>query len=241
MSSRLPSNRSVNDIPAQLPHEFEVYGKGWPKGDDCYLRPTRGRWLKNKTLILLPTYNERENVGKLCTDIMGLGLDADILCVDDNSPDGTGDLLDRLAEAHSNVMVLHRPRKMGIGSAHLDGIRWAYDHHYATLVTMDCDFSHQPEHIRDLLNESVRYEVVVGSRYLSKHSLRGWSLFRKSLTLLGHSLTRFLLRMKYDATGGFRAYRLDTIPREVFDLVQSKGYSFLFESLYILHANRVID
>ena len=169
---------------------------------------------------------------------MGLGLDADILCVDDNSPDGTGDLLDRLAEAHSNVMVLHRPRKMGIGSAHLDGIRWAYDHHYATLVTMDCDFSHQPEHIRDLLNESVRYEVVVGSRYLSKHSLRGWSLFRKSLTLLGHSLTRFLLRMKYDATGGFRAYRLDTIPREVFDLVQSKGYSFLFESLYILHANR---
>ena len=176
--------------------------------------------MKDKTLILLPTYNERKNVEKLCSDIMGLGLDAHILFVDDNSPDGTGELLDQLAEAHPNVKVLHRPRKMGIGSAHLDGIRWAYDHQYARLVTMDCDFSHQPEHIRDFLNKCVSYEVVVGSRYLSKDSLREWSLFRKSLTLLGHALTRFLLRMKYDAKGGFRAYRLDAIPREVFDLVQ---------------------
>ena len=145
--------------------------------------------MRDRTLVLIPTYNERENVEKLCADILGLGLDADILFVDDSSPDGTGDLLDLLAEAHTSVIVLHRPRKMGIGSAHLDGIHWAYDHQYARLVTMDCDFSHQPEHIRDLLHECVRYEVVVGSRYLSEHSLRGWSLFRKSLTLLGHGLT----------------------------------------------------
>ncbi len=193
--------------------------------------------MKDRTLVLLPTYNERDNVETLCSDIMGLGLDLDILFVDDNSPDGTGELLDRLAEAHPSVKVVHRPRKMGIGSAHLEGIRWAYDHQYARLVTMDCDFSHQPERIRAFLNKCVSYEVVVGSRYLSKDSLREWSLFRRGLTLLGHALTRVLLRMKYDATGGFRAYRLEAIPREVFDLVQSKGYSFLFESLYILHAN----
>ena len=133
--------------------------------------------------------------------------------------------------------MLHRPQKLGIGSAHLDGIRWAYDHGYTTLVTMDADFAHRPEHIVDLLKRARESDVVVGSRYLPGGSMKVWSRRRRLLALVGHTLTRVVLGMTYDATGAYRAYRLDVIPLRVFELVRSKGYSFFLESLYILHRN----
>src|SRR6266542_1373614 len=97
-----------------------------------------------KTLIFIPTYNERNNVEEMAKQILALGLDADLMFMDDNSPDGTGEILDRLARTHQRVLVRHRPEKLGIGSAHLDGVRWAYDHGYDSLITMDCDFTHSP-------------------------------------------------------------------------------------------------
>lgn len=193
--------------------------------------------VQSKTLILIPTYNERENAEKLCMHIIGYQLGADILFLDDNSPDGTGEILDRLTRVYSNVNVMHRPRKLGIGTAHLDGIKWAYEHNYTTLITMDCDFTHLPMYLPEFIQYSQDNAVVVGSRYLLEESLREWSLVRKTLTLVGHLLTRTLLRMKYDATGAYRAYRLDIIPPEAFGLVRSRGYSFFYESLYILHRN----
>ena len=193
---------------------------------------------QRKTLILIPTYNERENAEKLCLQIIGSRLDADILFLDDNSPDGTGEILDRLTRVYPNVQVMHRPSKLGIGTAHLDGIKWAYEHNYTTLITMDCDFTHLPMYLPDFIEHSSDNDVVVGSRYLLDESLQEWSLLRKTLTLVGHLLTRTLLRMKYDATGAYRAYRLDIIPPEAFGLVQSRGYSFFYESLYILHRNK---
>ena len=189
------------------------------------------------TLVFVPTYNERENVERLCLEILALDLEADILFLDDNSPDGTGRILDRLAAAHDNVFAIHRAGKLGIGSAHRDGINWAYDHGYKTLVTMDCDFTHRPQDLPEFLRKSRDFGMVVGSRYIRKESLSDWTFFRKVMTSLGHYLTTTLLRMKYDATGAFRAYRLDRIPREIFTRVRSTSYSFFFESLYAVHVN----
>ena len=187
-----------------------------------------------KTVIFIPTYNESDNAPQICKQIHALGLDADVLFVDDNSPDGTGETLEALKASYPRLIVHHRPGKLGIGSAHLDGIRWAYDQGYARLITMDCDFSHSPADIPRLMEASEGYDVVLGSRFLQKDSLPAWSLFRKFMTMLGHFLTRTLLRIKYDATGAFRLYDLKIIPFGLFKAVRSKSYSFFFESLFVL-------
>lgn len=189
-------------------------------------------------LVFVPTYNERDNVEELYREIRKLPVELDILFLDDNSPDGTGELIDRLSKSDARVFTIHRKGKLGVGSAHFDGINWAYDHGYTVLVTMDCDFTHPPHKILDALEQKDRADVVVGSRYMTQGSLTGWNFMRKLLTWTGHALTRTLLGMSFDATGAFRLYRLDKIPRPAFSLVTSKGYSFFFESLYILHFNK---
>jgi dolichol-phosphate mannosyltransferase len=190
-----------------------------------------------KTLIFIPTYDERDNVGPMCAEILALGLDADLLFMDDASPDGTGQLLDELAARHPRVQVVHRAGKEGIGSAHQAGIALAYDRGYERLVTLDCDFTHRPAMIPQFLERNETADAVVGSRYLEGDSLPGWSAVRKSLTTLGHVLTKNMLGISQDATGAFRAYNLTTIPRELFGLVQSRGYAFFFESMLVLQRN----
>jgi dolichol-phosphate mannosyltransferase len=191
-----------------------------------------------KMLIFVPTYEEHENVGEMCKQLHALGLDADILFIDDNSPDGTGAILDKLAEQHPRMTVLHRTGKLGIGSAHQDGIAWAYDHDYDTLVTLDCDFTHSPTDIPRLL-EPQGCELTVGSRYMRDNSLPDWNLIRRFLTNFGHLLTKGLLGIQYDATGALRIYRLNRIPRPLFALVQARSYGFFFESMFILGHNGV--
>jgi dolichol-phosphate mannosyltransferase len=190
-----------------------------------------------KTLIVIPTYNERENVREMCERVVALGLDADLLFIDDGSPDGTGQLLDDLASEYGRVRVVHRSGKSGIGSAHLDGIALAYTEGYGRLVTLDCDFTHAPELIPSFLERGQTVDVVVGSRYIESDSLPGWTLIRRVLTGAGHLLTKTLLGISQDATGAFRIYDLTRIPREVFGLVRSTGYSFFFESLLIVARN----
>ena len=190
-----------------------------------------------RTLIFIPTYNEAENIQTLFDRIQRTHVDADFLLLDDNSPDGTGGIIDRLAAENPRVHTIHRAGKLGVGSAHRDGIRWAYQHGYQLLLTMDSDFTHSPERIPGFLSNAADADVVVGSRYLSRGSLEGWNPFRRLLTHLGHFLTRMLLRMPHDATGAFRVYRLDRIPAGLFDIVYSRSYSFFFESLYILWLN----
>jgi len=192
-----------------------------------------------RTLIFIPTYNEAENVEALFHKIRALELDTDFLFLDDNSPDGTGKIINRLAEGYPNVNVIHREGKQGIGSAHNMGLRWAYQHEYKLVVTMDCDFTHSPARIPEFLAHAGDFDIVVGSRYLRKGSLRGWNPLRRSLTWFGHFLTTFLLGLPYDATGAFRAYRLDGIPCGSLDLIYSRGYSFFFESLYVFWLNKV--
>lgn len=193
---------------------------------------------RSDLLICIPTYNEAENIEVLFRSIQQLNLNADILFLDDNSPDGTGQIAEKIATENPNVCVLHRPGKLGIGSAHLTGIRWAREHGYRLLLTMDCDFTHSPERITDFLSHSDEYDVVIGSRYLQPGSLRTWNYLRKFLTHFGHFLTTTFLKMPHDATGAFRLYRLDRISPSLFDAVQSRSYSFFFESLYILWLNK---
>jgi dolichol-phosphate mannosyltransferase len=190
-----------------------------------------------RTLIFVPTYNERENVGPMCEQILALGLDADVVFLDDASPDGTGTELDRLAALHPRVRAVHRAGKSGIGSAHQDGIALAYANGYERLITLDCDFTHSPTLIPAFLSSTETADVVIGSRYLEADSLPGWSLMRKSLTSVGHLLTKNMLGISQDATGAFRAYNLKTIPAGLFQLVQSKGYAFFFESMLVLQRN----
>jgi dolichol-phosphate mannosyltransferase len=191
-----------------------------------------------KTLIVIPTYNERDNVTPLWQGLAALGLDADVVFIDDGSPDGTGEILDGLAAANPRLKIIHRPGKLGIGTAHQAGIAYAYDHNYGILTTMDADFTHSPDNIPLLMQRLGDSDVAVGSRYIQNHSLAGWRLWRKFLTGLAHVLTTWLLDLKYDSTGAFRIYRLDRIPREIFLLVKSSGYSFFFESLHLLHFNK---
>jgi dolichol-phosphate mannosyltransferase len=190
-------------------------------------------------LIFVPTFNERDNAERMFRQLAALGLDADILFLDDNSPDGTGEILDRLAKENPRLSVIHRPGRLGIGTAHLDGIAWAYNCGYDILITLDCDFTHTPADVLRLLEKSDSHDVVVGSRWMKADSLPGWNFMRRSLTNLGHLLTRTLLRMPYDATGAFRVYNLQRIPRAVFELVQSRGYAFFLESMFLFTRNGI--
>ncbi len=189
-------------------------------------------------MVFIPTYNERDNIGPLVAEIRLLSKEWDLLLLDDNSPDGTGAIMDQLAQTDSRIRVIHRTGKLGIGSAHRDGIEWAYKQGYSLLVTMDADFTHSPTNILKLIEKSAESDVVVGSRYLQEKSLAGWNPVRKILTWTAHVLTTVLLGLKYDSTGAFRLYRLDRLPLATFRLVRSNSYSFFFESLHIINFNK---
>ena len=127
--------------------------------------------MKKETLIFIPTYNEKENVKRMYDQICELKLEADILFLDDNSPDGTGAILDKLAAQDNHLNVIHRAVKDGVGSAHIEAIKWAYDKSYRKILTMDCDFTHSPKYIDEFIKYSDDYDVVIGSRFLIKNIL----------------------------------------------------------------------
>ena len=185
-------------------------------------------------LVMIPTYNESENVRIIYGRVRAALPKAEILFVDDNSPDGTGKILDELASTDPTVQVLHREGKLGIGSAHLAGIEWAYQHGTRVLVTMDADCTHSPEEVSLFIDASEKAAVVVGSRFIGEGGINQWPLHRRMITKGGHFLTQLVLGMRYDATGAYRVYRLDKIPQGIFGLVRSRDYSFFYESLKVI-------
>ena len=188
----------------------------------------------SSTLVMIPTYNESENVRVIHGRVRAVLPEVEILFVDDNSPDGTGVILDQLASADKTVHVLHREGKLGIGSAHLAGIEWAYRHGTTVLVTMDADCTHSPEEVSLFIDAAQHAAVVVGSRFIGKGGISQWPLHRRMITKGGHLLTQAVLGMRYDATGAYRVYRLDKIPQGIFGLVRSRDYSFFYESLKVV-------
>jgi len=158
-----------------------------------------------------------------------------MLVIDDGSPDGTGDLVEKLRVPYPNLYLLRRPGKQGIGSAHIAGLKYAKAQGYNTLISLDADFSHKPSDLPRLLALTNSTDVVLSTRFENTESLADWNIFRKGMTHLGHFLTRTLLGMPYDATSGLRAYKLAAIPNSLIDLIESRDYEFFFESLMLFH------
>jgi dolichol-phosphate mannosyltransferase len=181
----------------------------------------------DRVLVCIPTYNERENLPLVVGRIRACVPTADILVLDDNSPDGTGQVADDLAAADGQVHVLHRPGKQGLGLAYLAGFRWGLDEGYDAIVEMDADGSHQPEQLHRLLEALEDADAVIGSRWVRGGSVVNWPLHRKALSVGGNIYTRALLGMPvHDATAGYRAYRSATLRTIGLRDVASEGYCF---------------
>jgi dolichol-phosphate mannosyltransferase len=181
----------------------------------------------SRIVVLIPTYNERENLSPIVSRLRASVPEADVLVLDDSSPDGTGDVADRLAADDDQVRVLHRTSKEGLGAAYLAGFAWALDKGYDVLVEMDADGSHQPEQLRSLLTALADADVVLGSRWVPGGSVVNWPLHRKALSRGGNLYVRVLLGIPIgDATGGFRAYRASALRTMGLQDVASLGYCF---------------
>lgn len=182
--------------------------------------------------VVLPTLNERPNLEILLPRIIELSEISFIVIVDDNSTDGTLDYLDRLNE--TKVHLLHRPRRLGIGSAHLDGIIFARDLGASVIITMDADGTHRVEDVANFLKVRIDYDVLVGSRYLDGGAIRGWRANRILLTKLGHMTTKIFFRSELDMSSGMRAYRTSKIPFDNLRKFSPADYSFFFVSLLLM-------
>ena len=177
--------------------------------------------------VVVPTYNERDNIEIIASRVRSAVPDADLLMVDDNSPDGTGDIADKLAGEDSHIHVLHRAGKAGLGAAYIAGFRWALEHGYGAVVEMDADGSHRPEELPRMLAALAGADLVLGSRYVPGGTVLNWPKSREFLSRGGNTYTRLMLGINLkDATGGYRAFRASTLQRIGLDEVQSQGYCF---------------
>ncbi len=185
---------------------------------------------QQRALIIFPTYNERDNIEKIVHAVLPLDARIHVLIVDDNSPDGTGEIADRLAGEEPKVNVLHRDKKDGLGRAYIAGFQWAIEHKYDFVFEMDADFSHGPEYIKDFLREIQNYDLVLGSRYISGVNVINWPMSRLLLSYFANVYTRIITGMPIrDATGGFKCFRREVLEAIDLDAVTSSGYSFQIE------------
>jgi dolichol-phosphate mannosyltransferase len=187
--------------------------------------------------ICLPTYNERENLRPMIEALEQVTaeqrLDATLLLVDDNSPDGTGELADRLAADRRRVRVLHRPRKEGLGPAYVAAFAEALEGGAELVLTMDCDFSHDPADVPRLLAAAAESDLVIGSRYVRGGGVRNWGLVRRAISRGGCLYAQVLLGAGIrDLTGGFKCYRREVLERIGLERISSKGYAFQIETTY---------
>jgi dolichol-phosphate mannosyltransferase len=183
--------------------------------------------MSDRVLVVVPTYNELENLRSILDRLRASVPTAHALVVDDGSPDGTGALADELADGDEHLHVLHRPAKAGLGPAYVAGFRWARKHGYDVVVEMDADGSHPPEQLPRLLAALAEADLVLGSRYVPGGQVADWPAYRLLLSRAGNVYTRWALRLPLnDATGGYRAARGELIDRLPFDDVASQGYCF---------------
>nr|WP_202533457.1 MULTISPECIES: polyprenol monophosphomannose synthase [unclassified Streptomyces] len=178
-------------------------------------------------MVIIPTYNEAENIKPIVSRVRAAVPEAHILVADDNSPDGTGKLADELAADDDHVHVLHRKGKEGLGAAYLAGFRWGMDHDYGVLVEMDADGSHQPEELPRLLTALKGADLVLGSRWVPGGRVVNWPKSREFISRGGSTYSRLMLGLRTrDVTGGYRAFRTETLKGIGLDAVASQGYCF---------------
>lgn len=187
-----------------------------------------------RTLIVVPTYNEIENLQALMDAVMAVvPAEVEVLIVDDGSPDGTGQLADTLAKQNPRIHVLHRAKKMGLGTAYVNGFRWGLDQGFEALIEMDADFSHDPKYLTRMIELLNTHDVVIGSRYVAGGGTLNWGMGRKILSRGGSMYSRMILGANIrDFTGGFNGWRKKVLEAVDLGSLRSDGYSFQIELKY---------
>ena len=191
--------------------------------------------MPKRVLIIIPVLNEVKNI-KPIVNKLKKNNKFDILFIDDNSKDGTVQNILREKKKHKGIFLIRRPKKLGIGSAHKDGLKWGYKKKYSIIVTMDCDGTHDPYYINKMIKllVSKKIDLVSTNRFLNKNSLDDWSLWRKKLTTLRHYVIRLLLNIEFDSSGAFRCYDIKKIKLKDILIAENESYSFFWESIFIL-------
>jgi dolichol-phosphate mannosyltransferase len=186
-------------------------------------------------LIIIPTYNERENIAKIIEQILYLPILVDILIVDDNSPDGTGKIIEDLQTKNPRLKLLKRTDKLGLGTAYIEGFKIALTQNYKFIITMDADFSHNPKYLPQLVDELKNFDLIIGSRYIKNGGVKNWPLKRRLLSRLGNLYAKTILNTPInDNTAGFMAIRTNFLQKINLDKINGKGYAFLMELKYAL-------
>jgi len=186
-----------------------------------------------KAMVVIPTYNERDNIEKLAEEILNLDNDIHMLIVDDNSPDGTGDIVEGLAKENKRIHLIRRKGKLGLGSAYREGFNYALDSGAEYIIEMDADFSHDPAKIPELLGEAKKTDVAIGSRYLNGVSVVNWPIRRLILSYSANVYARFITGLKIsDCTSGFKCFNRKVLETINLDRIKSDGYSFQIEMNY---------
>lgn len=193
--------------------------------------------MSKKILIIIPVLNEVDNVLNIFSKIKKiLKKNYELLFIDDNSSDGTIEKIKFIQKKNKNVFLFIRPKKLGIGSAHKEGISWGFKKKFRLIVTMDCDGTHNPIHIPRMINliDKKNFDLVSTNRFLKKNSLSDWSLWRKYLTTLRHHVIKILLNIKYDSSGAYRCYNTKKIKLKDIINAKNNSYSFFWESIFLL-------
>lgn len=184
-------------------------------------------------LVIVPTYDERENLPAIVPQILAQDPRLEVLVVDDGSPDGTGELADELAAREPRVHAIHRAGKLGLGTAYIEGFRWAIDRGYELVFEMDADFSHDPKHLPDFLAMAEEFDLVIGSRYTRGVTVVNWPMGRLLLSWLANWYARIVTGLPiHDLTSGFKCYRRPVLERLDLDAIRSNGYSFQIETVF---------
>ncbi len=187
-----------------------------------------------KSLIAIPTYDERDNIEGLINDIHAVVPQTDILIIDDNSPDGTGELVDQLAATRPFLRVIHRPGKLGLGTAYVRSFQYAIEQGYDLVFEMDADYSHHPRYLDAILTAADEADLVIGSRYIRGGGTANWSFLRRFISGGGNTFARTMLGIPtHDCTGGFRCYRTAALRTVDLRLIRAQGYAFQVEMAYI--------
>jgi len=183
-----------------------------------------------KALIIIPTYNELENLPRLLPEVLSKDENLDVLIVDDNSPDGTADWVNKEAEKDSRIKLIRREKKMGLGTAYITGFKYALENNYDYIFEMDADFSHDPDEIKNFLHEIKTYDLVLGSRYKEGVNVVNWPMRRLMLSLFANIYTRVITGLPvHDATGGYKCFRKEVLQSINLDEIRSNGYAFQIE------------
>ena len=186
-----------------------------------------------KTLIIIPTFNELDNVPTLIPEVLSKNENIDILIVDDNSPDGTSDFVQNEAENNPRIKLIKREKKLGLGTAYITGFKYALKNNYNYIFEMDADFSHNPKMIPKFLKEIKKYDLVLGSRYKEGVNVANWPMSRLMLSLFANVYTRVITGLPIrDATGGFKCFRREVLEAINLDEVKSNGYAFQIEMTF---------